>query len=157
MWTILKVYWICYDIDSILCFVFLAARHVGAWIPNPACWTSVPWPGIEPVSPNPCIPALEAQSLKHWATKEVPGRHIEKKFLLGIPWWFSGYRTQQFLFWAQVRWLVGELGFKKSCSRYKVETRLHRRGWGGEGRSGRILEGFLEEEVRLVKEGIPDQ
>ena len=31
-------------------------------------WDLVPWPGIEPGSP-----ALEAQSLKHWATREVPG------------------------------------------------------------------------------------
>ena len=35
-----------------------------------ACGVFVPWPGIKPVSP-----ALEAQSLNHWATREVPVYH----------------------------------------------------------------------------------
>ena len=36
--------------------------------PHPtACKILVPWPESEPVSP-----AMEAQSLNHWATREVP-------------------------------------------------------------------------------------
>ena len=31
------------------------------------CWILIPWPGIRPTPP-----ALEAQSLNHWATREFP-------------------------------------------------------------------------------------
>ena len=37
----------------------------------PVCVTSVSQPGIEPVPP-----ALEAQSLNHWTTGEVPRQQI---------------------------------------------------------------------------------
>ena len=36
-------------------------------------WSLVPWPGIEPG-----LPALGAQSLSHWTTKEVPGCSVFK-------------------------------------------------------------------------------
>ena len=46
---------------------------------------------------------------------------------------------------AQVRWLVGELGSKESCSKSRVETRLHEEGvrWGREiwKNPGRLLTG----------------
>ena len=47
----------CHSIVSVLCFVFLATRHVGSQLPNQG-WNRHPphWKG----------------SLKHWATKEVP-------------------------------------------------------------------------------------
>lgn len=32
-----------------------------------ACWVLDPWPGIEPV-----LPALGAQTLNHWTTRELP-------------------------------------------------------------------------------------
>ena len=40
----LSLYWICYNIASVLYFGFLAVRHVGI---------SAPWPGIEPAPPAP--------------------------------------------------------------------------------------------------------
>ena len=54
----LSLYWICYIIASVLCFVFLDTRHVGSWLP---------WPGIEPAHPE-----LEGQVLTYWTTREVP-------------------------------------------------------------------------------------
>ena len=44
-----------------------------------ACAILVPWPGIEPASP-----ALEAQCLNHWTTREVP----KSQFLLVFPLYF---------------------------------------------------------------------
>ena len=39
-------------------------------------WDPVPWPGIEPgIKPGP--PALGAQSLNHWTTREVPLGFLE--------------------------------------------------------------------------------
>ena len=37
------------------------------WQHCESCWILVPWPGIEPVPP-----AVEAQSLNHWTTREIP-------------------------------------------------------------------------------------
>ena len=37
------------------------------WLHSTACGILVPWPGIEPLPP-----AVEAQSLNHWTTGEVP-------------------------------------------------------------------------------------
>ena len=37
-----NLYWICYNIASVLCFGFLALRHVGRIL--------APWPGIKPAS-----------------------------------------------------------------------------------------------------------
>ena len=42
-----------------------------------ACGILVPQPGIEPVSP-----AVEAQSLNHWSTREVPGDSLLVSYLL---------------------------------------------------------------------------
>ena len=144
--NIKSLYWICYDIASILCFVFFGCKASGSLISDPACWISVPWPGIKSVSPNPCVPALEPQSLKHWAAEEVPGRHNEKK---NFYWEFFGDSVvigpSNFSSGAQVQWLGGELGSKESCSRSKVETRLHGEGvrWGREiwKNTGRLLRG----------------
>ena len=55
----LRVYWIYYNIVSILCFGFFGCK---------ACGILVPQPGIEPTHP-----VLEG-SLNHWTTREVP-RH----------------------------------------------------------------------------------
>ena len=44
-----------------VCFVFVF------WLHCMACSILVPQPGIKPVPP-----ALEAQSLNHWTTREVP-------------------------------------------------------------------------------------
>ena len=50
-----------------VCFVLF-------WLCYAACRILVPRPGIEPVSP-----AVEAQSLNHWTTREVPrGRNLSK-------------------------------------------------------------------------------
>ena len=46
----------------LICLIF------NFWSCFTACGISVPWPGIEPVPP-----AVEAQSLNHWTTREVPG------------------------------------------------------------------------------------
>lgn len=45
------------------------------WLYCAACGVPVPQLGIEPVAP-----ALEAQSLNHWTTREVPVRLSFKKF-----------------------------------------------------------------------------
>ena len=55
MWTIFSLYWICYHIVSVLCFGFLAMRHVGSWLPyqgsnpHPLHWKvkSSPWTAKE--------------------------------------------------------------------------------------------------------------
>ena len=56
--------WICYSIASVLCFGFLAWRHV---------WS--PWPGIEA-----CTPYIGMQNLYHW-TRVVPGLDSWQHFL----------------------------------------------------------------------------
>ena len=45
-------------------FVYL---FIYFWLYPTACRILVPWPGIEPAPP-----ALEARSLNHWTTREVP-------------------------------------------------------------------------------------
>ena len=39
MWTIFRLYWICYNIASVLYFAFLVLRHVGSWLPHQG-WNS---------------------------------------------------------------------------------------------------------------------
>ena len=39
MWTIFSLYWICYNIASVLLFGFLVLRHVGSWLPHQG-WNS---------------------------------------------------------------------------------------------------------------------
>ena len=46
-------------------FIYLVAQ---VYLFGCGMWDLVPWPGIEPGSP-----ALGAQSLSHWTTREVPG------------------------------------------------------------------------------------
>ena len=41
------------------------------WQYQVACRILVPWPGIEPR-----LPTVEAQSLNHWTTREVPVTRI---------------------------------------------------------------------------------
>ena len=55
----LSLYWICYNIVSVLCFGFLALRHVGGIL--------APWPGIEPAPP-----ALKGEVL----TTGLPGKSL---------------------------------------------------------------------------------
>ena len=47
----------CHSIVSVLCFGFLATRHVGSQLPDQG-WN--------------CHPLHLKESLKHWTTKEVP-------------------------------------------------------------------------------------
>ena len=57
MWTILtSLYWICYNIASVLCFGFFGCE---------ACGILAPWPGIKPTHP-----ALESEVL----TTGPPGK-----------------------------------------------------------------------------------
>ena len=51
-------------INLIFCILGL---FVFFWLPRAACGVLVPWPGIEPAPP-----AVEAWSLNHWGTREVP-------------------------------------------------------------------------------------
>ena len=53
----LSLYRICYNIASVLCFGFLAARLVGS--------SSLTRDGT-------CAPRIGRRSLNHWATREVP-------------------------------------------------------------------------------------
>ena len=41
--------------------------HIFSWLHHKVCGIFVPQPGIEPAAP-----VLEAQSLNHWTTREVP-------------------------------------------------------------------------------------
>ena len=60
MWAIFKVFIeVCYNIASVLCFGFLALRHVGILATQP---------GIELLFHTSC---MGRQSLKHWTTREV--------------------------------------------------------------------------------------
>ena len=45
--------------------------YLFTWPHHEECRILVPWPGIEPLPP-----VLEAQSLNHWTTKEVPRTSI---------------------------------------------------------------------------------
>ena len=47
---------------------------VCVWLCCTVCGILVPWPGIKPVSP-----AMEAQSLNPWTTREVPGKILPEK------------------------------------------------------------------------------
>ena len=53
-----NLYWICYNIDSVLCFGLLALRHMGILAPGPE------------IQPTPC--ALEGKVLTHWTARESP-------------------------------------------------------------------------------------
>ena len=55
----LSLYWICYNLVSVLCFGFLAPRH---------CRVLVPWPGVEPA-----LPAWEGEVL----VTRPPGKSLE--------------------------------------------------------------------------------
>ena len=54
-----SLYWICYNIASVLCVGFLAVRHVGGIL--------APRPGIEPTPP-----CTGRWSLNHWTAWKVP-------------------------------------------------------------------------------------
>ena len=60
----LSLYWICYTIASVLCFAFLAARHVGIFALGPE------------IEPTP--PALEGEVL----TPGPPGKSLAPIFLV---------------------------------------------------------------------------
>ena len=62
--VLLSFWWSCY------CFLF---NFLFSWPCQAACGILVPWPGIK-LSP----PALEAESLNYWTTKEVPLNDIVK-------------------------------------------------------------------------------
>ena len=53
-----SLYWICYSIDSVLCFGLLTLRHVGILAPGP---------GIQPTPRT-----LEGKVLTHWISRESP-------------------------------------------------------------------------------------
>lgn len=57
----------------------MSSPHPTCFFYHMACAILVPWPGIEPASP-----ALEAQCLNHWTTREVP----KSQFLLVLPLYF---------------------------------------------------------------------
>ena len=57
------LYWICYNIASVVCFGFLALRHMGSYFPNQGS------------NLNPCIGRW---SLNHRTTREVPLLHFLK-------------------------------------------------------------------------------
>ena len=56
-------YWICYNIASVVCFGFLALRHVGSYFPNQGSHL------------HPCIGRW---SLNHRTTRKVPLLHFLK-------------------------------------------------------------------------------
>ena len=58
--------WICHNIASVLCFGFLAARHVGS---------------LFPTSSQTCTPCIGRQSLNHWTSRGVPGPVVLTGFL----------------------------------------------------------------------------
>ena len=63
---VLSLYWICYNIASVLWFIFLAGRHVGSWLPNQG---SNPHPSVPPV--------LERKVL----TTGLPGKFLNLLYL----------------------------------------------------------------------------
>ena len=46
------------------------------WLCRTTCRILVPWPGIEPVPP-----AVKAQSLNHWTTREVPTQLLQAELI----------------------------------------------------------------------------
>ena len=46
-----SLYWICYNITSVLCFVFLATRHVGSWLPQASNSHPLHWVAVLPFRP----------------------------------------------------------------------------------------------------------
>ena len=53
-----SLYWICYSIASVLCFDFLASRHVGSF--------------SSPMRDQTQIPCTVSWNLNHWIIREVP-------------------------------------------------------------------------------------
>lgn len=59
------------------------------WLYCMACGISAPQTGIEPV-----LPTVEAWSLNHWMTREVPGQcFIHKDFNRYCCWWYYYYKA----------------------------------------------------------------
>ena len=54
-----------------LCSLLRAPPPLLLWLCLAACWTLGPWP-----VPNPCPPAVEAQSLNHWPPGKSPPTHL---------------------------------------------------------------------------------
>ena len=62
----LNFFWIWNS--GIFFFFNLKIFYLASWCLSFGMWGLVPWPGIKPGPP-----ALGAQSLSHWITREVPG------------------------------------------------------------------------------------
>ena len=58
-----SLYWICYNVASVLCFWFFGHK---------ACVISAPWLEIEPAF----IPCIGRWSLNHWTSRKVPSPTI---------------------------------------------------------------------------------
>ena len=62
----------------------LVSAHRIFFFFNCGMWNLVAWPGIEPG-----VPALRAQSLSHWMTREVPLSTVNGPWWsISFPWWF---------------------------------------------------------------------
>ena len=77
----------------LLCSLFFGGVHCMA------CGILVPQPGIEPVPP-----AVEAQSLKHWTTREVPRVSLLNciSYLPYKVWYLSAPRSSNFVSYVHV-------------------------------------------------------
>ena len=75
-------------------FVFNLLIYLTAWGLSYSTWDLVPWPGSEPRPP-----ALEAQSLSHWTTREVPLGDFLKIFI------YLFYFTTLYWFCHTLTWL----------------------------------------------------
>ena len=94
-------------------FFFFRPRHA-------ACRILVPRPGIKPMPP-----ALGAQSLNHWAAREVPLKYFLKELIfrnsLAVQW----VGLYAFTAVAHVQSLVGELRSCKLCGTAKNKNRTN--------------------------------
>ena len=73
--------------------IFLSKKFLFIYLAVPGLtwgmWDLVPWPGIKPGPP-----ALGAQGLKHWTTREVPAyrkfKGLSHVFVFVLCWWWEG-------------------------------------------------------------------
>ena len=77
------------------------------WSCSAACGILVPQQGIEPAPP-----ALEAQSLNHWTTREVP-QNVHFQWSLDIRWlppsWQNSLLQTQTCYYSKILWIVLEI------------------------------------------------
>ena len=131
-------------------------------MPGLSCrmWDLVPWLGIEPGSP-----ALEARSLNHWITREIPTNIFKNNYYASdstlreyngqqrnsLPWWgFCSSGRRQTINQINKKLCQTVLYMEKSKTKQTRSEGVESDRWGGQGR---ILEEIAPEQTPGWSEG----